>query len=202
MSEFTWHSRPLHPQHRKELENLQDEYALTRLLKAVPWTPPSSLEELDDDTSPTEVLLRWKNRCSQAQAAGAAHFLVQHTSRQELLDQAESSGKAAAKGRWNTSLPPESCKDLRMLLWVIAGTPLSHGLGTEGFLVKRNLKHEITLGLRHCPHHRLENPLDSKTADLLCEVWTYWLKGYVKFLNPDAKFSNYQDPQFCWVQWT
>jgi hypothetical protein len=166
------------------------------------------LDEILDDTSPDDLLLRLERLINTVQAwclsaivdgsdkAGLPALLSQ-------LEQASwKAGRACADRKWS-AMKQEDREDLRPILAAFARNPI-YGRPDEGWMLKKRvLPTETQIELLSCPHHH-KYPEVLMVADQLCSLYSHWTKGFAYSLNtkiiveylPGGKASR------CSQRWT
>ncbi len=219
MREHPWSMRRVTQQHLHDQRNLLDLMALTQAWQSAPRGPVAVVKadesteatarrtdpsekafELEDDTTPSDVLARMEAEVWISQIRA----LSGKTSGK--LDEASfEAGAKCAGSRWPTPRDRTrgAASDKRALFLALCHSPLAAGLGSRAFLIRRSLPQEISIELLQCPHRRLKEGEDAP-ADViaeLCRQHFNWMRGYLHSLNPGAHPVLTRPASRCQVSW-
>lgn len=157
----------------------------------------TQLSDFLDDTLPEDLLGRLDHAVWAAQAitlrglspeAGALEPTLL-----SVLEQASfRHGRKIAELKWRANRGLGELTLPRALL-ALSDSPLSGLPRTHGFLTRRALPHELDLLWRSCPH-RSRYPEIEGVADVLCDLHTHVLRGYLYVLNHHALLQKSRLP--------
>ncbi|MGK5089825.1 hypothetical protein WDW86_19920 [Bdellovibrionota bacterium FG-2] len=167
-----------------------------------------NLNALLDDTAPEDVLGRLENIVWIVQAWTLKSIVersgVTPTLESVLEQTSWKEGRRIGEQRWaNRAHRGEA--DLRQLRLALADSPFRGNTFNRPvddlFIIKRALRHELSLELCVCPH-RITVPEVQSVEDLLCRLHGQWMRGFLYALdNRILVKTEFAQPR-CTQTWT
>ena len=206
-----WHLRVPNNEHHQWYQNLVDLHQLTREFMSLKNLPPGritpekfTIETFIDDDTVQETLGKLEHTVWKTQAEVLLSVSAPIDSTQPLLkQQALKMGQTCFKSRWNEieHLEVRKLQDLREILLCLRDSPFSGYPHGDGFFIKRSTAKEVQLELQFCPH-RLQYSEIKPVSDLLCQLHSEWMLGFVQELSPSIRLEHSIQSPRCLQRWT